>query len=144
MRTRRSYVALGLVVIAAIAGACGGGEEGPLSSPADVRDALGGEGLEICEEGGLYAPKEAVAGAAFTVAIACGEDDDQAEVAVIEWPDTGARDAALRRFEVQSRPSSANHGTTWALGHLTVHVEGERDDDVVERVASAMDRLGAS
>jgi hypothetical protein len=144
MRTRRSYVALGLVVIALVAGACGGGEDGPTSSPADVRGALRGEGLEICTESGLWAPKEAVAGAAFTVGLRCGEDDEQAVVEVVEWPDAAARDAALRRFDVQSRPSSANHGTTWALGFLTVHVEGERDDEVVERVANAMDRLGAS
>ena len=142
MRTRRSYVAL--VVSALIAGACGGGEKGPSSSPADVESALRGEGLKVCAESGLWAPEEAVAGATFTVAIACGEDDDQAVVEVIEWPDEGARDAALRRFEGQSRPSSANHGTTWALGFLTVHVEGERDDAVVERVADAMDELGAS
>lgn len=144
MRTRRSYVALVLVVIVLIAGACGGGEDGPLSSPADVGGALRGQGLEICAESGLWAPKEAVAGATFTVGITCNEDDDQAVVEVIEWPDAAARDAALRRFEVQSRPSSANHGTTWALGQLTVHVEGERDDAVVERVADAMDQLGAS
>lgn len=144
MRTWRSYVALVLVVIALVAGACGGGEDRPLASSADVGSALRGEGLEICAESGLWAPKEAVAGAAFTVALACGEDDDQAVVEVIEWPDEPARDAALRRFEAQSRPSSANHGTTWALGPLTVHVEGERDDAVVERVADAMDQLGAS
>jgi hypothetical protein len=144
MRTRRSYVALVLLVTALIAGACGGGEDGPLASPADVGRALRGEGLEICAESGIFAPKEAVAGAAFTVAVACGEDDDQAVVEVVEWPDEAARDAALRRFEAQSRPSSANHGTTWALGRLTVHVEGERDDEVVERVADAMRQLGAS
>jgi hypothetical protein len=144
MRTRRSYVALVLLVSALIAGACGGGEDGHLSSPADVGSALRAEGLEICAESGLFAPKEAVAGAAFTVAIACGEDDDQAVVEVVEWPDEAARDAALRRFEAQSRPSSANHGTTWALGRLTVHLEGERDDEVAERVADAMRELGAS
>jgi hypothetical protein len=144
MRTRRSYVALGLAVIALVAGACGGGEDGTLSSPADVRGALHGEGLEICAESGLWAPKEAVSGAAFTVGLPCGEDDDQGVVEVVEWPDAAARDAALRRFEVQSRPGGANHGTAWALGFLTVHVEGERDDAVVERVADAMERLGAS
>jgi hypothetical protein len=144
MRTRRSYAALALAVIAVIAGACGGGEDAPLSSPADVGRALRAEGLEICAESGLFAPQEAVAGAAFTVAVACGEDDDQAVVEVVEWPDEAARDAALRRFEVQSRPGGANHGTSWALGFLTVHVEGERDDAVVERVAAAMEQLGAS
>jgi hypothetical protein len=144
MRTRRSYAALVLLVAAVSAGACGGGEEGPLASPADVESALRGEDLELCAESGLWAPKEAVAGAAFTVALACGEEDDQAVVEIVEWPDEAARDAALRRFEAQSRPSSRNHGTTWALGRLTVHVEGERDDEVVERVADAMDRLGAS
>jgi hypothetical protein len=38
----------------------------------------------------------------FTVALACGEDDDLAVVDVIAWPNEGA----LRQFEVQSRPSS--------------------------------------
>ncbi len=132
MRTRRSYAALALLALGLAA--CGA-EYVPVYDPVQVERALRGEGLEICASG---------PGRTLTVALACGEDDDQAVVEILEWPDEAARDAALRRFEVQSRPSSANHGTTWELGLLTVHVEGERDDTVVERVADALNRLGAS
>lgn len=135
MRTRRSYAALALVVIALSSGACGSDEYLPVLEPEQIERALRDEGLEICA---------AEPGRTITVALSCGEDDDQAVVEILEWPDAAARDAALRRFEVQSRPSVANHGTTWALGLLTVHVEGERDDAVVERVAGALEGLGAS
>ena len=99
------------------------------------------EGLRICERI-EPAPSETVADElVFTVATACGEDDDQADPAVIEWSDETARDAALRRFDVHARPEPRDK---WALGQFTVHVSGERDDSVVERVASAMARLGTS
>lgn len=145
MRTRRCYALLVLVALALIAAACGGDEQAERRDVSQIEPALTAEGLTVCAR---IEPDPVTEGAVdelvLTVAISCGEDDDRADVAAVEWPDEAARDAALRRFEVQSRPSSANHGTTWALGPLTVSVSGERDDAVVERVADAMERLGAS
>jgi hypothetical protein len=143
MRTRRSYAAAVLLGIALVAGACAN-EDATAYEPGDVELALREQGLAICGASELDPPEPAEAQAAFTVALSCEEDDDLAVVEVVEWPDNDARDAALRQFDVQSRPSSANHGVTWELGPLTVHVEGERDDAVVERVAAAMTSLGAS
>jgi hypothetical protein len=102
-------------------------------------------GLQICETlESTRTPASAERERAYTVALSCEEDDDLAVVEVIAWPHGGARDAALRRDEAQSRPQARNHGTTWALGQLTISVAGEFDDDVAERVAEAMDGLGAS
>lgn len=145
MRTRRCYALPVLVALVLVAAACGGDEQAERRDLSEIESALTGEGLAVCAR---IEPdpvtEEAEDELVLTVAISCGEDDDQADVAVVEWPDEAARDAALRRFEVQSRPSSANHGTTWALGQFTVQVSGERDDAVVERVAGAMTQLGAS
>jgi hypothetical protein len=145
MRTRRCYALLALVALVLPVSACGGGERAERRQLTEIPSALAAEGLVICEEIEPGTTTETAEDElAFTVAIACGEDDDQADVAVIEWSDETAREAALRRFDVQSRPPARNHGITWALVLFTVHVSGERDDAVVERLASAMARLGAS
>jgi hypothetical protein len=126
--------------------ACGGDGTAPEGREiGEVRSALTAAGLEICDAPeSSRATEEAEREQALVVALACGEDDDQAVVELIAWADEEARDAALRRFAVQTRPNTRNHGTTWELGPLTVSVSGERDDAVVDRVADAMDSLGAS
>jgi hypothetical protein len=127
----------------ALAG-CGGGKL-ERKQVADVKSALRSAGLEICETGAPDEPPETAEDEqSIAVAVSCSDDEDEATVVLIAWPDRGARDAALRRFDVQSRPSAQNHGNTWAYGQFTIHVSGERNEDAVDRVVDAMDALGAS
>jgi hypothetical protein len=125
--------------------ACGATESPERRDVEQVESALRTVGLQICTAPEPGEPPEgAEREEGFTVAIACGDADDEAAISVVAWPDSEARDNALRRFEVPTRPTTRNHGITWALGQFTVSVSGERDDAVVERVADAMDRLGAA
>jgi hypothetical protein len=136
---------VGLVVLAAVVSGCGDTESPERREVGEVESALQAAGLRICGTPSAAEPPEnADLERAFVVALDCGDEDDQAVVAVTAWPDDGARDAALRRFEVYSHPTTRSHGTTFALGQFTVSVSGERDDAVVGRVADAMDDLGAS
>jgi hypothetical protein len=146
MREQRPLVGLAGIVGALLAlSACGATESPQPRDVGQVESALRGAGLRICASPDAGDPPEgAETEDAFTVGITCGEDDDQATVSMIAWPDSEARDNALRRFEVRTRPPTRNHGITWALGRFTVSVSGERDDAVVERVADAMDRVDAA
>jgi hypothetical protein len=141
-----SLVGLAALLGAALAlSSCGATESPQRRTVGDVESALRGSGLEICSAPSAgEPPSNAEDERAFTVAIACGDEDDEAVVSVIAWPDSEARDAALRRFEVPTRPTTRSQGVTWALGQFTVSVTGQRDDAVVERVADAMDGLGAA
>jgi hypothetical protein len=135
----------GLAVLAAVALGCGDSESSEERTVGEVESALRAAGLQVCGTPDAGEPPEdADREEAFVVAIECGDEDDQAVVTIVAWPDDAARDAALRRFEVYSRPTTRSHGTTFALGRFTIAVSGERDDAVVARVADAMDRLGAS
>jgi hypothetical protein len=135
---------VGLAVLAAALAGCGT-ESSQRRGIGEVESALRVAGLRICATPDTGKPPEnADRERAFVVAIDCGDEDDQAVVALIEWPDDDARDAALRRFEVYAHPTTRSHGTTFALGRFTISVSGERDDAVVGRVAAAMDDLGAS
>lgn len=146
MGEQRPLVGLAALLGAALVlSACGATESPERRNVGEVESALRGSGLRICS---APAPGEPPANAddeqAFTVAIACGDEDEEAVVSLIAWPDSEARDAALRRFEVPTHPTTRSHGTTWALGQFTVSVSGEREDAVVERVADAMRNLGAA
>ncbi len=135
----------GLLAAVLSIAACGAAESPERREVGQVQSALRAAGLEICATPAAGDPPEGADDEdAFTVAITCAEEDNRAAVSVIAWPDAEARDNALRRFEVRTRPTTRNHGITWALGRFTVSVSGERDDAVVERVADAMDRLGAA
>ena len=135
----------GLVGVVLALAACGATDSPERREVGQVQSALRAAGLEICASPSAGDPPEGADDEdAFTVAIACGDEDDRATVSVIAWPDSEARDNALRRFDVRTRPTTRNHGITWALGRFTVSVSGERDDAVVERVADAMDSLGAA
>ena|SRR3712207_3665773 len=146
MGEQRPLVGLAAIVGAVLAlAACGATESPEPRDVGEVESALRDAGLRICTSPDAGDPPEgAEAEEAFTVGISCGEHDDAATVSIIAWPDSEARDNALRRFEVRTRPPTRNHGITWALGRFTVSVSGERDDAVVERVADAMERLGAA
>jgi hypothetical protein len=146
MGEQQPLVGLAAIVGAVLAlAACGATESPEPRDVGEVESALQDAGLRICTSPDAGDPPEgAGAEEAFTVGISCGEHDDAATVSIIAWPDSEARDNALRRFEVRTRPPTRNHGITWALGRFTVSVSGERDDAVVERVADAMERLGAA
>jgi hypothetical protein len=134
-----------LVGLAAALAGCGETESPERRTVGEVESALRAAGLQVCETPDSGDPPEgADRERAYVVAIDCGDEDDHAVVTVTAWPDSEARDAALRRFEVYSRPTTRSHGTTFALGRFTIGVTGQRDDVVVGLVADAMDGLGAS
>jgi sugar phosphate isomerase/epimerase len=145
-RRRRALTAVA-ALLGAVLAATGCGDDGESTGQRldDVKPALRAAGLEICEgpESGRVS-EDAERERAFVVAIACGDVDDEAVVELIAWSDDDARDAAARRFVVPTHPHTRNHGAVWELGLVTVTVSGERDDAVVDRVADAMDDLGAS
>jgi hypothetical protein len=138
---KRAPIALAVLTMALAA--CGGGKLEQRQF-ADIEAALRAAGLEICETAQPEEPATAEDEQVIAVASSCAEGKDEATMVVIAWPDREARDAALRRFDVQSRPSAQNHGNTWAYGQFTIHVSGERDEDAVALVVDAMDALGAS
>lgn len=146
MGEQRSLVGLAALLGAALAlSACGATDSPERRNVGEVESALRGAGLQICDAPAAgQPPANADDERALTVATECGDEDDQAVVTLIAWPDSEARDNALRRFEVAAHPTTRSHGITWALGQYTISVSGERDDAVVERVADAMDRLGAA
>ena len=145
---RRCYFLAAALLLAAAAvplAACGGadGEAAPRFDVGQIEEALRGAGLEICGSAPAMENEGAEGEHVIEVALSCADEEDATVVDVIDWPDEEARDHALRRFEAQDRPPSRNHGITWALGTATVHVSGPRDDEAVERVAAAMEQLGA-
>lgn len=133
-----------VTAIALTAAACGGEPAFKQGSFDDVEQALTRTGLDICA---TTTPDRLVENAteerSFDVAIACADEDQVTSVDVIAWPDQGARDEAIRRFEAQSRPSSQNHGLQLAYGPFTIDVSGTRDEDVTARIVDAMNDLGA-
>lgn len=137
---------MAVLVIAAALGlaACGGEPAFEKRSFDDIGRALEGAGLELCD---TTTPdtlvENATAERSFDVALDCADRDQVTSVDVIAWPDQGARDEAIRRFEAQSRPSSQNHGVQLAYGQFTIDVSGTRDEDVTSRVVDAMNTLGA-
>ncbi len=140
----RALAPFGLAAAALALAGCGGGAlaREPFSS---VTSALERAGLEICR---VQSPASVVETASserlVEVGESCPNPGNETTVLVIAWPDASARDAALRRFDVQSRPSAQNHGNTWSYAQYTISVSGERDEDVVARVVDAMHALGAS
>jgi hypothetical protein len=142
-----STVAAVATALLALTG-CGGEPAFTEHSAGEVRQALEGAGLEVCDE--LTTPagdvvENAVAERAYVVAFRCaGDEDERAVVNLVAWPDQDARDEAIRRYEAASRPSSQNAGVQLAFGQFTIDVTGSRDEDVTDRVLEALDRLGAA
>lgn len=152
MSGRRTQArALGLVaLVLLVAAGCGGEPAFEERGVDEVERALESAGLTIC--GVETTPDDdlvenALGQTAFVVfAGGCGYGDaadDFALVDVIAWPDQGARDEAIRRFEAQSRPSSQSHGVQLAYGQFTIDVSGSRDEDVSDRAVDALVELGA-
>lgn len=146
MGERRLLVVLAALIVAVLAlSGCGATESPDRREIGELESALRAAGLRICAAPEVGDPPEGADDEqALSVAIDCGDEDDQAAVSVIAWPDSEAGNNALRRFEVPTHPTTRSHGITWALGQYTVSVSGQRDDAVVERVADAMDSLGAA
>lgn len=123
--------------------ACGRSDFGTDADPADVEAALSAQGVEICESLRTEADLPgAVSERRYDVAIDC-EDRDGSEAAVVvtTFEDAADRDGAARRFEVTGRPTGS--GAVWTLGPLLVRVGGDRDPEVVDRIADALDGLEA-
>ncbi|MGZ8761722.1 MAG: hypothetical protein ACXW2Y_00180 [Acidimicrobiia bacterium] len=133
-------VAVALLV--AVVAACGPGRaEFGDEQLSDVRGALGAGGLEICTEtrdpDGLA--NEAIETRVYAVAIDCNAE--RVRLVVDRFDDADARDGAARQFEGLTRPRS--DGVVWTWGPYTLFANGARDDDVMERLTTALDDAGA-
>lgn len=131
-----------MLAVVALA-ACGGEPAFEERAVGEVQRALESAGLTLC--GVEQAPADELAANAtaqttFSVGLDC---DDVAVVQVVAWPDRGARDEAIRRFEAQSRPSSQSHGLQLAFGQFTIDVSGARDEQASDRAVEALTELGA-
>lgn len=153
MSGRRTQArALGLVaLILLVAAGCGGEPAYEDRRLGEIERALKGAGLTICGVD-MTSQDDLVENAAsqttfFVYAGPClygdGADDEDVIVTVIAWPDQGARDEAIRRFEAQSRPSSQSHGVQLAYGQFTIDVSGSRDEQASDRAVDALVQLGA-
>jgi hypothetical protein len=137
----RSLAALALCALA-LAG-CGRAdfdEDVPLSR---IEQALEAEGVAVCASEPTEARTPgAVAETRLDVARDCADPEPtDAVVVVTTFDDAGDRDAAAGRFEVAARPVGA--GAVWTLGPHLVRVSGDRDPETSDRIADALDGLGA-
>jgi hypothetical protein len=139
---RRAALIVPLLAGGAILAGCGRDVYRPASF-AEVDAAVAGAGLRVCarEDVSARAPG-ARAARRYDVGRACRPGSGRATLLVTEYDDAGARDAAARGLEVQSRPPAS--GAVWTLGPFTLAIGGERDGDVVDRLTDGLDRRGAS
>lgn len=107
-----------------------------------IEPVLDSDGLHVCRT--VETPEglanQAVKSVTYEVARDC-DGEDTVDVVVDEFDSADARDAAIRGFEVQTRPRAS--GAAWTFGSTTVFVLGTADDDVYERITQALDALGA-
>lgn len=138
----KGAVAIALVAVAVVLAGCGRSDYGGDVSFDDVTDTIALAGLEICStETTETLPPDAVEERSYRVGSDCADDDDGALVVATAYDSEGDRDAAARRFEVQSRPPAA--GAIWTFGPFTVRVSGDRDPDAVDALTDALDEREA-
>jgi hypothetical protein len=134
--------AAALVLTALAMAACTARAEFDERSFEAIEPVLDSDGLHVCRTvetpDGLA--NQAVRSATYEVALDCA-GEDSVDVVVDEYDSADARDAAIRGFEVQTRPRAS--GAAWTFGSTTVFVLGTADDDVFERITQALDALGA-
>lgn len=137
----RAALAIALAAVAIAAAGCGRADYSRDVSFDDVTDTIGFAGLEVCSTTTSDTlPPDAIAERAYLVDDDCSDDAGRALVVATAYESEDDRDAAAQRFEVQSRPPA--QGAVWTLGPFTVRVSGDRDDDAVDALTTALDERG--
>jgi hypothetical protein len=138
----KGAIAIALVVVAVVVAGCGRADYSSDVSFADITAVIADAGLEVCSTDTTDTPPPGAAEErAYEVDRDCATDDGRALVVATAYDSASDRDAAARRFEVQSRPSA--NGAIWTLGPFTVRVSGGRDADAVDALTNALDARGA-
>lgn len=109
---------------------------------ADIEGSLRSRGLAICatSDNSKGLANQAASTRVLNVAIDCHEEI--VPVVVDRFRHARDRDAAARNFESLNRPRG--DGVVWTWAQFTISAFGPRDDQVIDRVTDAMDRLGAT
>lgn len=138
----KTALAIALVAMAVVVAGCGRADYSSEISFAEVTSVIDDAGLQVCRtETSETPPPGASEERVYEVDADCATDDGRALVVATAYDSESDRDAAARRFEVQSRPSAS--GAIWTLGPFTVRVSGERDADAVDALTNALDDRGA-
>ena len=138
----KAAVAIALVAVAVVLVGCGRSDYDADVSFDDVTDTIALAGLDVCStETTQTLPPDAVEEKVYTVDDDCSDDDGRALVVATAYGSEDDRDAAARRFEVQSRPPAS--GAIWTFGPFTVRVSGDRDADTVNALTDALDQREA-
>ncbi len=138
----KAAAAIALVAVAVVLVGCGRSDYGADVSFDDVTDTIALAGLDVCStETTETLPPDAVEEKVYTVDDDCSDDDGRALVVATAYGSEDDRDAAARRFEVQSRPPAS--GAIWTFGPFTVRVSGDRDADTVNALTDALDQREA-
>jgi hypothetical protein len=143
----RLAAAVAALALPVVVTACAG--RAPFDDPeasgpgfAAIEQALTADGLAVCgrstDPNGLA--NQAVATRTYSVALDC-ERGDPVRVLVDRYDDVAHRDGAARHFESLLRPRG--DGAVWTWGPFTLFANGGRDDDVMERLTTSLDRAGA-
>ncbi len=137
-----ALAAAGVACALMVGGACADRADFHTQRLADVRSALRKGGIKICSEShdpdGLA--NQATETRTYNVAIDC-KTDEPVRLIVDRFSNAADRDGAARQFEVLSRPRS--DGVVWTWGPYTLFANGARDDNIMERLTTALDDAGA-
>ena len=138
--TRPAVVLAGLLAMGAAFG-CQSRPAFAVRPIADIERVLRARGLAVCTtlDNSKGLANQAVSTRVLNVAIDCHEEI--APLVVDRFRHARDRDAAARNFESINRPRS--DGVVWTWANFTISAFGPRDDQVIDRVTAAMDRLGA-
>ena len=138
--TRPAVVLAGLLAMVAAFG-CQSGAAFDVRPIAGIEGALRARGLAVCTtlDNSKGLANQAVSTRVLNVAIDCHEEI--VSLVVDRFRHARDRDAAARNFESINRPRS--DGVVWTWANFTISASGPRDDQVIDRVTAAMDRLGA-
>ena len=131
-------LAAGLLALAA----CGRSDFSAQVSFEEVEAAIRDAGLQTCavrETGD--GPPGAVDERRYDIARECADEDTRAVLVATAYESEEDRDAAAQRFEVQARPPAP--GVVWTHGPFTLRVTADRDPEVVDALAEALDERGA-
>lgn len=130
----------GALAVASLLG-CQSRAEFDVRPIADVEGALRSRGLAICTtlDNSKGLANQATSTRVLNVAIDCHEEI--VPLLVDQFRHARDRDAAARNFDSMNRPRG--DGVVWTWANFTISAFGPRDDQVIDRVTDAMDRLGA-
>ncbi len=140
MPVRTAGVLAGLVAVVALP-ACVSHAGFERRSVGEIERALGRSGLEVCTRLTNTAGLANQARSSRVLNVAADCHDEIVPIVVDRFANRNDRDAAARHLEVASRPRA--DGVVWTWAQYTIAAFGPRDDQVMNRITAALDRLGA-